>query len=118
MAAALVHRAVGSQLCALFVDNGLLRQGERESVQAALKPQLGASLHVMDAAEGFLSALSGVVEPEQKRRVIGETFIRKFESFARQQDGISYLMQGTIYPDVIESRAPERSARAGDQVAP
>jgi GMP synthase (glutamine-hydrolysing) len=110
VAAALVHRAVGDQLCALFVDNGLLRQGERASVQAALAPQLGDSLHVLDACGDFLSALKGVTEPEEKRRAIGETFIRKFEAFARQQDGISFLMQGTIYPDVIESRAPERSA--------
>lgn len=110
VAAALVHRAVGDQLCALFVDNGLLRAGELEYVQTALKEQLGGSLHVLDASEDFLSALKGVTEPEKKRRVIGETFIRKFESFARQQEGISFLTQGTIYPDVIESRAPERSA--------
>lgn len=110
VAAALVRRAVGDQLCALFVDNGLLREGELLSVQEAMKSQLGGSLHVLDAADDFLSRLDGVKEPEEKRRVIGETFIRKFESFARQQDGISFLMQGTIYPDVIESRAPERSA--------
>ena len=110
VAATLVHRAVGDQLCALFVDNGLLRQGELESVQTALKDQMGGSLHVLDATQDFLSALNGVQDPEQKRRAIGETFIRKFESFARHQDGIAFLMQGTIYPDVIESRAPERSA--------
>ena len=110
VAAALVHRAIGSQLCALFVDNGLLRQGELESVQVALNDHMDGSLNVLDAVDGFLSALSGVTEPEAKRRAIGETFIRKFESFAREQDGIGFLMQGTIYPDVIESRAPERSA--------
>jgi GMP synthase (glutamine-hydrolysing) len=110
VAAALVHLAVGDQLCALFVDNGLLRQGERKSVEAALQPQLGGSLHVLDASPDFLSALKGVQEPEAKRRAIGETFIRQFEAFARKHDGISFLMQGTIYPDVIESRAPERSA--------
>jgi GMP synthase (glutamine-hydrolysing) len=110
VAAALVHRAVGSQLCALFVDNGLLRQGELESVQVALNDHMDDSLNVLDAVDDFLSALSGVTEPEAKRRAIGETFIRRFEAFAREQDGIGFLMQGTIYPDVIESRAPERSA--------
>jgi GMP synthase (glutamine-hydrolysing) len=110
VAAALVHRAVGSQLCALFVDNGLLRQGELESVQVVLNDHMDDSLNVLDAVDDFLSALSGVTEPEAKRRAIGETFIRRFEAFAREQDGIGFLMQGTIYPDVIESRAPERSA--------
>lgn len=110
VAAALLHRAVGSQLIALFLDNGLLRKGEREKVQAAMQPLMGSNLHFRDASQSFLTSLDGVVDPEQKRRKIGETFIREFESFARQQKGISYLMQGTIYPDVIESRAPERSA--------
>ncbi len=110
VAATLVHRAVGNQLCALFVDNGLLREGELESVQAVLNEHMDDSLHVLDASDDFLSGLKGVTDPEKKRRVIGETFIRKFEAFARQQDGISFLTQGTIYPDVIESRAPERSA--------
>jgi GMP synthase (glutamine-hydrolysing) len=110
VAAALLHRAVGDQLCALFVDNGLLRQGERASVEAALQPRLGAALHVLDARDDFLAALRGVTDPEAKRRAVGEVFIRKFEAFARAQDGIAFLMQGTIYPDIIESRAPERSA--------
>ena len=110
VAATLVHRAIGSQLCALFVDNGLLRQGELESVQVAMNDHMDGSLNVLDASQDFLTALNGVQDPEQKRRVIGETFIRKFESFARQQENIDFLMQGTIYPDVIESRAPERSA--------
>ena len=110
VAATLVHRAVGDQLCALFVDNGLLREGELASVQIALNDHMDESLHVLDASQDFLNALSGVQDPEQKRRIIGETFIRKFESFARQQENIAFLMQGTIYPDVIESRAPERSA--------
>jgi GMP synthase (glutamine-hydrolysing) len=110
VAAALLHRAIGDQLVTLFVDNGLLRQNERATVEAAMRPQLGDNFHVLDAEDDFLSALSGVTEPEAKRRAIGEAFIRKFEAFAREQDGIAYLMQGTIYPDVIESRAPERSA--------
>ena len=86
VAATLVHRAIGGQLWALFVDNGLLRQGELESVQVALNEHMDGSLNVLDASQDFLSALSGVTEPEAKRRAIGETFIRKFESFARQQD--------------------------------
>jgi len=110
VAAALVHRAVGDQLCALFIETGLLRAGEKESVRTALSAQLGSALHVLNAAEDFIARLKGVVDPEEKRRVIGETFIRKFEAFAHQQAGIRFLMQGTIYPDVIESRAPERSA--------
>ena len=110
VAAALLKRAVGENLTALFLDNGLLRAGERETVEIALRTQLGGSLHVLDARAHFLEVLRGVVEPEAKRRVIGETFIRKFEAFARQHSGFSFLMQGTIYPDVIESRAPERSA--------
>jgi len=110
VAAALLRRAVGCQLIALFMDNGLLREGEREKVQAALQSALGSDLHFRDASQSFLNTLRGVVDPEQKRRNIGETFIREFESFARQQNGIAYLMQGTIYPDVIESSAPERSA--------
>ena len=105
MAATLVHRAVGDQLCALFVDNGLLRKGELASVQTALNDHMDDNLNVLDASQDFLNALSGIQDPEQKRHIIGETFIRKFEAFARQQEGIAFLMQGTIYPDVIESRA-------------
>ena len=109
VATALVHRAIGDQLEAVFVDTGLLRQGERESVQAALTPILGESLHIVDASQTFLTALQGVSEPEEKRRNIGTTFIRVFEEQARSLGELPYLVQGTIYPDVVESRAPERS---------
>jgi len=109
VATALVHQAVGDQLEAVFLDTGLLRQGERESVQAALTPLLGEHLHVVDASEAFLSALQGVSDPEQKRKIIGTTFIRVFEEQARKLGDLPYLVQGTIYPDVVESRAPERS---------
>jgi GMP synthase (glutamine-hydrolysing) len=109
VAAALVHRAVGDQLVALFVDNGLLRQGERQQVVASLQAGLGVELVVVDAADEFLSALSGITDPEQKRRIIGERFIRLFEKQARALGNPRFLVQGTIYPDVIESRAPERS---------
>ena len=109
VAAALVHRAVGDQLVALFVDTGLLRQGERQQVTRALQAGLGIELVVVDAAAEFLAALQGVRDPEEKRRVIGERFIRVFETQARALGNPRFLLQGTIYPDVIESRAPERS---------
>jgi GMP synthase (glutamine-hydrolysing) len=109
VATALVHQAVGEQLEAVFVDTGLLRQGERESVQAALTPLLGKNLHVVDASSIFLSALQNVSDPEEKRKIIGATFIRVFEEQARLLGNLPFLVQGTIYPDVVESRAPERS---------
>jgi GMP synthase (glutamine-hydrolysing) len=109
VAALLVHRAIGSQLYAVFVDNGLLRQGERETVEAALLPQMGSSLGVIDASQRFLSELKGLTDPEQKRMAVGETFIRVFEAHARTLGDIPFLVQGTIYPDVVESRAPERA---------
>ncbi|MEX2143660.1 MAG: glutamine-hydrolyzing GMP synthase [Anaerolineales bacterium] len=109
VAAALVHRAVGDQLVALFVDNGLLRQGERLQVTQALQAGLGIELVVVDAAAEFLGALHGVTDPEEKRRLIGERFIRLFEAKAKALGNPHFLLQGTIYPDVIESRAPERS---------
>ncbi len=109
VATALVHRAVGNQLSAVFVDNGLLRQGEREQVEEAFRRNLGPSLVVVDASAKFLGALSGISEPEAKRRVIGETFIRTFETQARLLGEPHFLVQGTIYPDVVESSAPDRS---------
>jgi GMP synthase (glutamine-hydrolysing) len=109
VAAALVLRAVGNQLRAVFVDTGLLRQDEREQVEAAFSRNLGAHLTVVDAADTFLGALAGVSEPEQKRRIIGETFIRVFEAQARALGQPRFLVQGTIYPDVVESSAADRS---------
>jgi len=109
VATALVLRAIGSQLSAVFVDNGLLRQGEREQVQAAFGGKLGPNLAVVDASSEFLYALAGVSEPEEKRIIIGETFIRIFEREALRLGEPRFLVQGTIYPDVIESAAPERS---------
>jgi GMP synthase (glutamine-hydrolysing) len=104
VAAALVHRAVGDQLTCIFVDTGLLRKGERESVERTFRRHLGARLVVVDAADRFLDRLSGVEEPEEKRRRIGETFIRVFEEAAREHGGDArFLVQGTLYPDVIES---------------
>jgi len=109
VAAALVHRAVGSQLRAVFVENGLLRQGEREQVESAFRQHLGAQLHVVDASQTFLTRLAGQPDPESKRRIIGETFIRVFEEQARQLGQPRFLVQGTIYPDVVESSAPDRA---------
>ena len=106
VAAALVHRAIGDQLTCIFVDNGLLRKGERESVERTFRKHLGAHLIVVDAREQFLDRLEGVEEPEEKRRRIGETFIRVFERAADDAGAdAKFLVQGTLYPDVIESRS-------------
>jgi GMP synthase (glutamine-hydrolysing) len=104
VAAALVHRAVHDLLTCIFVDTGLLRKGERESVERTFRRHLGAKLVVVDAADEFLARLVGVEDPEEKRRRIGETFIRIFERAAREHGGDArFLVQGTLYPDVIES---------------
>ncbi|MEW6566821.1 MAG: glutamine-hydrolyzing GMP synthase [Chloroflexota bacterium] len=112
VAAALVHRAVGDQLTCIFVDTGLLRHGEPESVRAAFEQVLGANWLAVDAQEAFLHALAGVTDPEVKRRVIGEKFIRLFEEQARRLGGVRFLVQGTIYPDVVESSGPDRRVAA------
>jgi len=105
VAAALVHRAIGERLTCLFVDHGLLRQGEREEVERAFRQHLGAHLVVVDASARFLSALDGVTDPEKKRRIIGHLFIEAFEAEANRLGGAEFLVQGTLYPDVIESVA-------------
>jgi len=106
VAAALVHRAVGDQLTCIFVDTGLLRKGERESVERTFRRHLGARLVVVDAADRFLARLADIEDPEEKRRRIGETFIRVFEEAAREHGSDArFLVQGTLYPDVIESTA-------------
>lgn len=109
VAAALTHRAVGDQLIAVFVDTGLLRQGESDQVRDVFQQKLGMELIAIDARSRFLQALEGVLDPEEKRRRIGETFIRIFEDSAQHLGRPRFLVQGTIYPDVVESRAPERS---------
>ena len=108
VAAALVQRAVGDQLTCVFVDTGLLRHGEPESVVAAFEEDLGARLVAVNASEVFLEALEGLTDPEAKRRVIGEKFVRTFEEQAAHLGHPPYLVQGTIYPDVVESSAPDR----------
>lgn len=109
VATALVHRAVGDQLSAVFVDTGMLRQGERQQVEDAFRKNQGVRLVTVNAVEEFLDRLSGVNDPEMKRRIIGETFIRTFEEEARRLGQPKFLVQGTIYPDVVESSAPDRS---------
>jgi GMP synthase (glutamine-hydrolysing) len=106
VAAALVQRAVGSQLTCVFVDHGLLRAGEAEQVERDFVASTGVRLEVADAADRFLAALAGVVDPEEKRRIVGREFIRVFEDAARrisERETVEYLVQGTLYPDVVES---------------
>jgi len=103
VAAALLHRAIAKQLVCIFVDNGLLRQGERAQVEETFGRHFQMDLHVVDAAERFLRRLSSVTDPEEKRKRIGEQFIREFEAEAKRIRGVKFLAQGTLYPDVIES---------------
>jgi GMP synthase (glutamine-hydrolysing) len=106
VAAALVHKAIGDQLTCVFVDHGLLRAGEAEQVEKDYVQATGIRLKVVDASETFLGHLDGVVDPEQKRKIIGREFIRTFEAAARELDeerDIEFLVQGTLYPDVVES---------------
>ncbi len=109
VAAALVHSALGDQLVGVFVDTGLLRQNEGEQVVAAFRERMHFELIAVDAGAEFIGALKGVTEPERKRKIIGEKFIRVFEQQARQLGQPRFLVQGTIYPDVVESSAPERN---------
>ena len=114
VAAALVQRAVGSQLTCVFVDHGLLRLGEAEQVERDFVAATGVDLKVADAADQFLDALAGVTDPETKRKIIGREFIRTFEGAAREVVGeageVEFLVQGTLYPDVVESGGGEGAA--------
>jgi GMP synthase (glutamine-hydrolysing) len=112
VAAALVHRAIGDQQVAVFVDTGLLRQGEPEQVVRTFREQMGAELVAVDASAEFFTALAGAIDPEQKRRIVGEKFIRIFEREAARLGEAKFLVQGTIYPDVVESAAPDRDKAA------
>jgi GMP synthase (glutamine-hydrolysing) len=103
--AAVLHRAIGKQLTCIFVDNGLLRLNEGDQVMATFAEHMGVTVIRVDAEERFLSKLKGVVDPEQKRKIIGVTFIEVFEEQAAKLQGARWLAQGTIYPDVIESAA-------------
>jgi GMP synthase (glutamine-hydrolysing) len=113
VAAALIHRAIGDQLTPVFVNNGLLREGEAETVREVFGRHFGMNLVYADATERFLGRLKGVTEPEEKRRIIGDEFIRVFERAAVEQSGtrpFHFLAQGTLYPDVIESATSDNKA--------
>jgi GMP synthase (glutamine-hydrolysing) len=118
VAAALVQRAVGDQLTCVFVDHGLLRKGEAEQVERDFVAATGVSLKVVDAQKRFLDALAGVTDPEEKRKIIGREFIRVFEQAAREVvadagahgESVEFLVQGTLYPDVVESGGGEGAA--------
>lgn len=117
--AALLHEAIGDQLVPVFVDQGLLRAGEVEQVQAMFKDRVGAELITVDASDEFLSKLAGVTDPEKKRKIIGETFITVFDREAQKHDGISFLAQGTLYTDVIESvsvKGPSKTIKSHHNV--
>lgn len=103
--AVLLHRAIRRQLYCIFVDNGLLRKGEATRVSDLFRKNFGLNLKVVDAKKRFLNALKGVTDPEQKRKIIGREFIKVFEKEARRIKGVKYLAQGTLYPDLIESRS-------------
>ncbi len=103
VAAVLVHKAIGDNLTCIFVDNGLLRKGEREQVEKTFRENFHIPLVVVDAKDRFLKALKGITDPEKKRKIIGNLFIEVFEEEAKKIPDVEYLVQGTLYPDVIES---------------
>ena len=110
VAAALVHRAVGDRLTCIYVDHGLMRKKESELLRVTFEANLGMRLIMVDARERFLRRLAGVIDPEEKRRIIGDEFIRVFEEEATKLGRIDFLTQGTLYPDVIEYATPETKA--------
>ncbi len=119
VAAALVHRAIGDRQTCLFINNGLLREGEFETALSLLKQSVHLNIVGIDASETFLNALRGVVDPEQKRKIIGATFIEVFEAEANKIGDVKYLVQGTLYPDVIESvsvRGPSATIKSHHNV--
>ncbi|MEO8251214.1 MAG: glutamine-hydrolyzing GMP synthase [Chloroflexota bacterium] len=112
VAATLVHRAIGDQLTCIYVDHGLMRKRESELLRATFAENLGMGLVMVDARDRFLRRLAGVEDPEEKRRIIGDEFIRVFEEEAAKLGQIDFLTQGTLYPDVIESKTSETKAAA------
>ena len=111
--AALLIRAIGRQLVCVHVNHGLMRKGESEQVVEVFRNQLGANLLYVDAVDRFLTRLEGVSDPEQKRKIIGAEFIRVFEEEARKLEGIEFLAQGTIYPDIVESHGVKAHHNVG-----
>jgi len=119
VAAALIHRAIGTRLECVFVDTGLLRAGERERMESTFAHRLGIALRMVDASALFLERLDGIIDPEQKRRLIGHTFVEVFEKVAAALGGARFLGQGTLYPDVIESvsfRGPSATIKSHHNV--
>ncbi len=112
VAATLVHRAIGDQLTCIYVDHGLMRKRESDLLRQTFADNLGMQLVMVDARDRFLRRLAGVEDPEQKRRIIGDEFIRVFEEEAARLGQIDFLVQGTLYPDVIESTSPETKSAA------
>jgi len=106
VAAALLHRAIGDQMKAIFVDNGLLREGEVEEIRTLFTKEYPLDFRIVDAADRFIAELKGVTDPETKRKIIGKTFIDVFSDAAADVQGAKFLAQGTLYPDIIESRSP------------
>ena len=111
--AALLIKAIGQQLICVHVNHGLLRKGEPEQVVEVFRNQMNANLIYVDAVDRFLDKLAGVADPEKKRKIIGAEFIRVFEEEARKQDGIEFLAQGTIYPDILESDGVKAHHKVG-----
>ena len=117
--ATMLHEAIGDQLIPVFVDNGLLRAHEVAQVEAMFKNRVGVELITIDAKEEFISKLKGIIDPEKKRKIIGETFISVFDKEAQRHDGISFLAQGTLYTDVIESvsvKGPSKTIKSHHNV--
>ncbi len=114
--AALLHQAIGTQLTCIFVNNGLMRKNEPEQVVQTFEKEMRAHLVAVDATEDFLSALSDVTDPEAKRKIIGEKFVRIFEAEARKLGQVDFLAQGTLYPDIIESAAPASGRGAAAKI--
>jgi GMP synthase (glutamine-hydrolysing) len=110
--ATLIHRAIGDQLTCIFVNNGLLRREEAERTHKVFQQNLGMNIVYVDASERFLNRLKGVIDPEMKRKAIGEEFIRVFEEQAQKVGKVDFLAQGTLYPDVIESTSSVSTASA------
>lgn len=113
----LLHKAIGSQLTCMFIDQGFMRKGEPERLKTAFKDEFSIKLHYVNAQERFVSALKGVIEPEEKRKIIGREFIRLFEEESKKIGPFDYLAQGTLYPDVIESADTNYDPTTGERVA-
>jgi GMP synthase (glutamine-hydrolysing) len=110
VAAALIHRAIGERLVCVYVDHGLMRKRESDLLREVFANTLGMTIHMVDAEARFLAALSGVEDPEEKRKIIGREFIRVFEEESAKLGDFKFLAQGTLYPDVIESTSKETKA--------